>query len=132
MENKNKTGCILAVLGIIILIIIFLIIFSSVGSDTTTTNDNEMIETTEEFTLVDSQGTYDGYGYYVTGTIVNNTNKQYTYVQVTFNLYDSSGAQVGTALDNINYLEANGTWKFSAIGISDDVASYKLAEITGW
>ena len=128
MENKNKTGCILAVLGIIILIIVF----SSVGSDTTTTNDNEMIETTEEFTLVDSQGTYDGYGYYVTGTIVNNTNKQYTYVQVTFNLYDSSGAQVGTALDNINYLEANGTWKFSAIGISDDVASYKLAEITGW
>ena len=127
MENKNKTGCILAVLGIIILIIVF----SSVGSDTTTTNDNEMIETTEEFTLVDSQGTYDGYGYYVTGTIVNNTNKQYTYVQVTFNLYDSSGAQIGTALDNINYLEANGTWKFSAIGIAD-AASYKLAEITGW
>lgn len=128
MENKNKTGCILAVLGIIILIIVF----SSVGSDTTTTNDNDIIKTTEEFTLVDSQGTYNGYGYYVTGTIVNNTNKQYTYVQVTFNLYDSSGAQVGTALDNINYLEANGTWKFSAIGISDDVASYKLAEITGW
>lgn len=128
MENKNKTGCVLVVLGVILAIIAF----SSMMSDTTTTNDNDMIKTTEEFTLVDSQGTYDGYGYYVTGTIVNNTNKQYTYVQVTFNLYDSSGAQVGTALDNINYLEANGTWKFSAIGISDDVASYKLAEITGW
>lgn len=125
---KNKTGCVLVVLGVIIAIIAF----SSMMSDTTTTNDNDMIETTEEFTLVNSEGSYDGFAYYVTGTITNNTNKEYSYVQVTFNLYDSSGAQIGTALANINNLEAGGTWKFSAIGGTEKAASYKLAEITGW
>ena len=55
-------------------------------------------------------------------------------MQVTYNLYDKDGVQLGTALANINNLEANGTWKFKAIGTGEgsQVASYKLVEITGW
>lgn len=48
---------------------------------------------------------------------------------------DVDGAQIGTALANINNLEANGLWKFKAIGSLGDgksVASYKLMEITGF
>lgn len=98
----------------------------------TSTTSNTTTQTTERFTLVDSEGSFDGFAYYVTGTIKNNTNRQYSYVQVTFNLYDEDGAQIGTAMANVNNLEANGTWKFKALGITEEVASYKLMEITGW
>ena len=98
----------------------------------TSTTSNTTTQTTERFTLVDSEGSFDGFAYYVTGSIKNNTNRQYSYVQVTFNLYDEDGAQIGTAMANVNNLEANGTWKFKALGITEEVASYKLMEITGW
>ena len=120
-------------------ILVVLVVIVAVGmsgeSDTSSTSANAEVKTTqnqEKFTLIDSEGSYDGFAYYVTGTIKNNTDKQYSYVQVTFNLYDADGAQIGTALANINNLEANGTWKFKALGTTEDVSSYKLAEITGW
>lgn len=120
-------------------VIVAVIIVAMAGSqgenNTTQTGTNSTVETNqtqEKFTLVDSEGNYDGFAYYVTGTIKNNKNKQYSYVQVTFNLYDADGAQIGTAMANINNLEANGTWKFKALGVTEEVASYKLAEITGW
>lgn len=107
------------------------------------TNNSTQTSTTveqkqEKFTLQDGhKGTADKYGmsYTIEGTIKNNTDKQYSYVQVTFNLYDSDGAQIGTALANINNLEANGLWKFKAsgsFGNGKTVTSYKLMEIKGW
>ncbi len=120
----------------ILIILAILMIIGIAEGDTTPTSSNgsnsEVQQTKEKFTLVDSNGSYDGFAYYVTGTIKNNTNKKYSYVQVTFNLYDTDGAQIGTALANINNLEENGTWKFKAIGTTEKAASYKLAEITGW
>lgn len=105
---------------------------STTGSNPTSSSEQKQTQTQEKFSLVDSEGSYDGFAYYVNGTIKNNTDKQYSYVQVTFNLYDASGAQIGTAMSNINNLEGNGTWKFKAIGGTENAASYKLAEITGW
>ena len=92
----------------------------------------------EKFTLINDnsyKGYSDGFGFYIEGKITNNTNKDYSYAQVTFNLYDKDGAQLGTAVDNINHFEANGTWKFKAIGLTGDsnkVKTFKLAEITGF
>ena len=37
-----------------------------------------------------------------------------SYLQIEYNLYDADGAQIGTALANINNLKAGGTWKFEA------------------
>lgn len=105
---------------------------SNTNPTSTSITSNTTTQTTERFTLVDSEGSFDGFAYYVTGSIKNNTNRQYSYVQVTFNLYDEDGAQIGTAMANVNNLEANGTWKFKALGITEEVASYKLMEITGW
>lgn len=117
----------------IIIVIIIVAIAGSQGiNNTTQTGTSTTQQTQENFTLVDSEGSYDGFAYYVTGTIKNNINKQYTYVQVTFTLYDADGAQIGTALANINNLEANGTWKFKALGGTSKAASYKLSEITSW
>lgn len=91
----------------------------------------------EKFTLLDgSKGYYDGtISYYIEGSIKNNTDKKYSYVQVTFILYDKDGNQLGTAMDNANDIEPNATWKFKAMdmtGYASQVASYKLSEITGW
>lgn len=105
---------------------------TTTGSNSTSSTEQKQTQTQEKFSLVDSEESYDGFAYYVNGTIKNNTDKQYSYVQVTFNLYDASGAQIGTAMSNINNLEGNGTWKFKAIGGTENAASYKLAEITGW
>lgn len=69
----------------------------------------------------------------IEGTIKNNTNETCSYVQVVFNLFDAEGNQIGTAMDNLNYLQANGTWKYKATAFTtEDFAKYELAEITGW
>lgn len=126
-----------------ILILIVIAVASSSGSSDTGSATTPMAGTTtstvqEDFTLQDGHtGSSDEYGmsYTIEGSIKNNTNKQYSYVQVTFNLYDADGAQIGSALANINNLEANGLWKFKALGSlgnGKSVASYKLMEITGW
>ena len=126
-----------------ILILIVIAVASSSGSSDTGSATTPMTGTTtstvqEDFTLQDGHtGSSDEYGmsYTIEGSIKNNTNKQYSYVQVTFNLCDADGAQIGSALANINNLEANGLWEFKALGSLGDgksVASYKLMEITGW
>ncbi len=115
-----------------VIIAVVVIGIAGAGSQNNPSTPSSTSETQEKFSLIDSEGSHDGFAYYVTGSIKNNTDKEYSYVQVTFNLYDAEGAQIGTAMANINNLEANGTWKFKAIGGTEEAASYKLAEITGW
>jgi hypothetical protein len=95
-------------------------------SSSSTKTDLQLIESHTE----PSEG---GYYTYVVGTIKNNNvGKTYGYVQVTINLYDKSGAQVGSTLANVNNLEPGGVWKFKAPMIEKDAASYKIKEITGF
>lgn len=119
-------------------IISFLLVVFILGAVAGMTGENNSTPTSnqeqEKFTLVSEEKTTDGFGTtYIQGEIKNNTAKTYSYVQVTFNLYDANGAQIGTAMDNINNLESNGTWKYKALGyVTENVASYKFVEITGW
>lgn len=89
-----------------------------------------------KFTLSNDKGYSDEYGfaYYIEGTVENNTNNNYSYVQVMFNVYDENGSVIGSCLDNINNLEGNGTWKIKAIcsGEAKDIKSYKLTGFTSW
>ncbi|MCM1992238.1 FxLYD domain-containing protein [Oceanirhabdus seepicola] len=70
---------------------------------------------------------------YIEGVIKNKSGKGYTNAQLIFNLYDSNGNQIGTAVANSNTFDKYGKWKFRAIGLgaNGDVASYKISEITG-
>ena len=47
---------------------------------------------------------------------------------------DAEGNVIGSCLDNINNLDANGTWKFKAICTEnpDQIDHYELKEITGY
>lgn len=118
------------------LIIIALLSLSCCGQMTNIQDNNITTKTQEDLELVGGiKGTtvrYDGYfAHYISGIVKNNTTKKYSYVQITFNLYDKDGNKVGTALANENDLGAGETWKFEAIGF-DDFATYKLNEIIGW
>lgn len=84
----------------------------------------------EDLEISDLNMTTDDFSTKITGKITNNTDKTYSYVQVTFSLYDSEGALLGTALANVNNLEGGGVWKFEAVGFEQNVASYKLTDIT--
>jgi hypothetical protein len=82
-----------------------------------------------DFTFVeDHSDKADGY---IGGTIKSNTDKTYSYVQVSINLYDASGAQIGSTIANTNNLEPYGTWKYKAPVLYKDVATYKVMTVTG-
>lgn len=135
--KKLKHSGFRIVLGIIFVCIGLSVIF---GVDTTTNTSQEnnsnsqVTQAKEKFTLVSSEMTTDSIGScYIEGTIQNNTNKNYNYAQVTFNIYDKDGNQLGTAVDNINNFQANGTWKYKAMGLTTEkVSRYEFVEITGW
>ena len=127
--KKLKHSGLRITLGIIVFIIGIGVIAGS-GNNTTPTSSTPQ----EKFSLISEEKITDALGTtYIQGEIKNNTDKNYSYVQVTFNLYDSNGAQLGTAVDNINNLEPNSVWRYKAIGlVTEKVDSYKLVEITGW
>jgi hypothetical protein len=81
--------------------------------------------------LVKKSGSYDEYSTTITGAIKNNCGKSFSYVQVTFKLTDESGAVVGTALANVNNLDAGETWKFKAHGFTPS-KQYRLDVITAF
>jgi hypothetical protein len=78
------------------------------------------------------KGTSDGFSASITGTVVNRRKNKLAYAQITFNLYDDDGAQVGTAIANVNGLEPGGSWKFKAIGIPAKYSTYKINELSGF
>lgn len=103
------------------------------GDETSGTGETKGSETAQAFTVVNWKWKTGEYGNrYIVGTVKNNTNKQYSYVQIEFNLYDKSGAQVGSTMDNINNLEPQGTWKFEAIVMEDKATQAKLKGVSGW
>ena len=127
--RKLKGGGFFVVFGLAIIIFTIIGVASTLGDNTTTSSQPQ-----EKFTLLSDKRTTDSIGTtYIEGEIKNNTDKTYSYVQVTFNLYDKNESQLGTAIANINNLEPNAIWKYKAIGlVTEKVASYKLVEITGW
>ena len=128
----------------IVLIAIFVvaIIGGAMGnSDSDTQDSKEQTGTTsvkkEDLELEDGHtGALDEYGiaYYIDGYVKNNSDKEFSYVQIEFITYDSEGNTLGSCIDNNSGLEADGRWKFKAIctGGVDKIASYKLKEITKW
>lgn len=74
----------------------------------------------------------EGVGRAITGIVINRRKNKLTYAQITFNLYDASGDQVGSASANVNGLEPGGRWKFQAATFGQGFAKSKVSEITGY
>lgn len=146
MAEKKKKH-----IGKIILIVVVVIIalgaFGSLsggdkGSDSSTSGGTAKTEQAEEkkqeqepYTISDEAlDTSNPYGVKITGTLVNNTDDDKSYLQIEYNLYDADGAQIGTALANINNLKAGGTWKFEATSMEkpEDVANWERVDVSGF
>lgn len=144
-EKKKKP------IGKIILIVVVVIIalgaFGSLsggdkGSDSSASGGAAKTEQTKEkkpkqepYTISDETlDTSNPYGVKITGTLVNNTDEDKSYLQIEYNLYDADGAQIGTALANINNLKAGGTWKFEAASMEkpEDVANWERVDVSGF
>ena len=129
-------------IGIVLVVILIAIaVSSSQGSSKSTSNASKTAAqtaakaTTPKLTL-DDGWTFDNsnqYATFVDGYVSNNTAKAITnYVQITFNAYDTNGANVGDCLANTNTVDANGKWKFHAICSAAGAATVKFKEISGF
>jgi hypothetical protein len=96
-------------------------------STTATTTNRKNLE------VLDYKWTRGDFGLrMITGTVKNNTNKKYNYVQVEINLYDESGTQVDSTLANVNNLEPQSSWRFEAPVINDSAKTAKVKEVRGF
>lgn len=91
-------------------------------------------ESADKYSIDGEELTGDAYSCKISGVYTNKAGKDLNYVQVSYNLFDADGNQIGTALANTNNLADGGTWKFEAFGSAavDEVASYKIGDVTGF
>lgn len=74
----------------------------------------------------------ESYILYVTGTVRNNSNHDYKYVQVNGKCFDNEGAQTETPWTNTTNLDAHGVWKFEMmVHDSDRMKKYQIESING-
>ncbi len=70
--------------------------------------------------MVDAHVETDEFGIrHIVGTVHNRSRFPYEVVQIEFNIYDVNHTQVKSAFSNVTGLEANGTWKFDAVVLTD-------------
>ena len=72
--------------------------------------------------ILDSRS--DGFATYITGTLVADID--YTYVQILIPCYDADGNKLGDAIANVNNLNKGESWKFEAMSIDTNVASFDI------
>ena len=100
-------------------------------TDNSAMSDRVETQLVPDLELLDYDSTNDGYFAYVTGHVRNNTDRTYSYVQVSVNLYNGESL-VGTTLDNVNNLGPGETWEFSALVAEDNVTSYRITDVSGF
>jgi hypothetical protein len=121
-------------------VVVIIIIIASTGKDeknSSSAESKDAVEDTkqsseveqEDLKLLDWDVVSGEYSSKIVGKVKNNTDEEFSYVQITFNLYDESGALVGSAMANVNNLEANGVWKFEAAAL-EKFKTAKFKEIT--
>lgn len=133
---RKKQGKSKLLIALIIIILIVIIVSISSGSEESSKGNNED-KITEKFSYEITSQYADEYGfsYYIEGSVKNNKDKDYSYVQIEFVCYDAEGNNLGTAFDNTNNLLGNETWKFKAMAMFSDIEKIDHCdyhEITSW
>lgn len=152
-ERRTRKKALVGYGGISLLLLVLFIIISpaprkDIIADTTKqttsnhlTNNNGVItsnnpsreSTSDNLVASDVGFEQEGYAGYITGTVKNNTNHAYRYVEVNINVYDESGAQIASPMANTQNLQAGGTWRFKApiIPRPQSKFSYKVIKVVG-
>ena len=98
----------------------------SSSSDSGTQEQQEVKRNTDvdkyQVQILDSRS--DGFATYITGTLV--ADRDYSYVQILIPCYDADGNKLGDAIANVNNLNKGDSWKFEAMSIDADVATFDI------
>jgi len=110
---------------------------AAAGTTTSSQTTTTAAQAKPKLTLDDGwkMDTSNQFAVYVNGYVTNNTDKAIaTYVQITFDALDKSGANLGTCLANTNTIDAHGKWKFKAIctGDAGEIAKVRFKELSGF
>lgn len=130
--RKKQGSPIAAVITLLIIIIGIAAIAGGGGSSSS--NDDKPKEEKFSHTIEKSYADSAGFAYYIEGTVKNNKDKEYSYIQIEFICYDKDGNNLGTAIDNSNNLLGNETWKYKAMGMftNQKVDHCDFKEVKGW
>lgn len=120
-----------------LILILFFIIANYLSNNPINNNNSDYLFSDDNFSYEIKNSYADEYSvnYYIDGIVKNNSNNDYSYVQIEFICYDNQGNNLGTAIDNISNLGAHETWKFNAIALFTDIESIshcKYNSVTGW
>ncbi len=108
---------------------------SSAGTDSGSASSSGAADSpAEKYVIEGEELSGDEYLCQVTGVYTNKSGAKLSYVQLSYTLFDADGNQIGTAFANTSNLEDGATWKFEATGSKgvDEVASFKLGEVSAW
>ena len=136
---RKKQGMPKWAIFLIVIVVIGIFAASSGGSNSGNANNGNAnnggsSEKQEKFTYTVTNEYNNSFSHYIEGTVKNNRDKDYSYVQIEFICYDKDGNNLGTAIDNTNNLLGQQTWKFKAMGLfTDSTADHcDFHEVTGW
>lgn len=131
--GKLVKGLLVFIGGLVVLVCCVVVVGTSDGD--TSSSDNGVQEQQEQqevkrntdvdkyqVQILDSRS--DGFATYITGTLV--ADRDYTYVQILIPCYDADGNKLGDAIANVNNLNKGESWKFEAMSIDTDVASFDV------
>ena len=75
---------------------------------------------------------YKQYDVTVDGIVKNNSEDKWEWVNITVMLYDAEDNALGSAYGYIDYIEANGTWRFRATAMTSyEATSAKAYDFSG-
>ena len=131
--GKLVKGLLVFIGGFVVLVCCVAVVGTSDGD--TSSSDNGVQEQQEQqevkrntdvdkyqVQILDSRS--DGFATYITGTLV--ADKDYSYVQILIPCYDADGNKLGDAIANVNNLNKGESWKFEAMSIDTNVASFDI------
>lgn len=107
----------------------------AVGSSSESSSESPSKGKEEKFSYTVDNSYADSFAYYIEGTVTNNTDREFSYVSISFICYDAAGNNLGTALDNTNNLLGKQTWKYKAMFLGSDsgaVDHCDYHETTSW
>ena len=131
--GKLVKGLLVFIGGLVVLVCCVAVVGTSDGD--TSSSDNGVQEQQEQqevkrntdvdkyqVQILDSRS--DGFATYITGTLV--ADRDYSYVQILIPCYDADGNKLGDAIANVNNLNKGESWKFEAMSIDADVATFDI------
>lgn len=152
MPKKKKSGCLVGCLTFFVIFAVLIVVMAVIGGKSTGSSSSASTKSNteksseagesetsvpeteakkEDLELISYENLSEGMLRYVTGQVKNNTDKNYSYVQVEIKMYKDDTV-IGSTLDNMNNLGPGETWQFKALITDDACNKYKIVGVTGF